>query len=47
MLFGSGLKKLLPSSGKKKDTKQIDDNSGPLQQDMVYLYLYLNLHAYM
>ena len=47
MLSDSGLKKLLPSSGNKKDTKEIDDNSGPLQQDMVYLYLYLNLHAYM
>ena len=47
MLPDSGAKKLLQIYGNKKDTKHIDDNSGPLHQDLVYLYLYLNLHAYM
>ena len=47
MLSDSGLTKLLHSYRNEKYAKQIDDNSGPLQQDMVYLYLYLNLNAYM
>ena len=47
MLSAIALKKFLHSYRNEKYTKQIDDNSGPLQQNMVYLYLYLNLHAYM